>query len=107
MSPKRYTADMNFRLETTPIFDKWLSKVKDKPTRYKIAERLSRVEQGNFGDHKQLSGLLFELRFTAHGGLRIYYTIRDPEIIILLIGGNKSGQSKDIAKAQKTLEELE
>lgn len=97
---------MSYEIETTPVFDKWLNKLKDKGTRYKIAVRLSRIEQGSFGDHKQLTEQLFELRFVVHGGLRLYYTIRNAHIVILLTGGNKSGQDKDIAKAQKILEEL-
>ncbi len=89
------------------MFDKWLNKLKDKTTRYKIAVRLSRVEQGNFGDHKSLADQLFELRFIVHGGLRLYYTICNGHVVILLTGGNKSGQDKDISKARKILEELE
>ena len=98
---------MNYELETTPVFDKWLSKLKDKTARYRIAVRLSRVEQGNFGDHKSLKDQLFELRFVVHGGLRLYYTIRNGHVVILLTGGNKSGQGKDIVKARKILDELE
>ncbi|MFK5926184.1 MAG: type II toxin-antitoxin system RelE/ParE family toxin [Desulfuromusa sp.] len=98
---------MNYELETTPVFDNWLSKLKDKPARYRIAVRLSRVEQDNFGNHKSLADQLFELRFVAHGGLRLYYTIRNGHVVILLTGGNKLGQDKDIAKARKILDELE
>ncbi len=105
--PTGYTAYMNYELETTPVFDKWLKGLKDKPTRYKIAARLDRAEQGNFGDHKQLAEQLFELRFVVGGGLRIYFTVRDGRVVILLVGGNKSGQSKDIARAREILDELE
>ena len=63
--------------------------------------------EGNFGDHKQLSTQLYELRFVVGGGLRIYYTIRGKKIILLLTGGNKSSQSKDIATAKDMLNELE
>ena len=98
---------MNYELETTPVFDRWLHKLKNKPTRHKIAVRLSRIEMGNFGDHKQLGENLFELRFVNHGALRIYYTVRNGSIVILLAGGDKSSQSNDIARARNILEELE
>ena len=84
-----------------------LSGLKDKSTRKKVANRLDRITQGNFGDHKQLAEELFELRFTIGGGLRIYYTVRDDRVVLLLNAGNKSGQSKDIAKANEILDELE
>ncbi len=98
---------MIYELEVTPVFDKWLSKLKDKASRAKVADRLDRVTQGNFGDHKQLTEVLLELRFTVSGGLRIYYAIRDGQVVLLLNGGNKKGQGKDIAKAQKIYAELE
>ncbi|MFA5701533.1 MAG: type II toxin-antitoxin system RelE/ParE family toxin [Desulfuromonas sp.] len=98
---------MRYTLETTPVFDKWLSRLRDKATRHKLAARLERITHGNFGDHKQLAEHLFELRFTSAGGLRVYYTPRSGRIVLLLNGGNKTSQSKDIARAEKIITELE
>ena len=98
---------MNHELESTPLFDKWLNRLKDKAVRQKLAARLERVTHGNFGDHKRISEHLFELRFTIGGGLRIYYTERNHRIILLLIGGSKKTQSKDIARAETIIKEIE
>ena len=81
--------------------------MRDQVTKRKVLARLERIKNGNFGDYKQISSDLFELRFFFGGGLRIYYTIRDSEIIFLLVGGDKSSQSSDIEKAQKMLNEME
>jgi len=62
---------MNYELESTKIFDKWFRNFKDKSNRSKVLARLDRVKQGNFGDYKQLTQDLFELRFVIGGGLRI------------------------------------
>ena len=98
---------MSYQLHATKDFNKWLRKLKDKNTKIKILARLDRMENGNFGDYKQVQTDLFELRFFFGGGLRIYYTIRDNRIIFLLVGGNKSSQQRDIQKAQSMLLELE
>ena len=98
---------MTYSLRSTKQFQKWLHKMRDQVTKRKVLARLERIKNGNFGDYKQISSDLFELRFFFGGGLRIYYTIRDSEIIFLLVGGDKSSQSSDIEKAQKMLNEME
>lgn len=98
---------MSYELHTTKDFDKWLRKLKDRSTKRKVLARLVRIENGNFGDYKQIQTDLFELRFFFGGGLRIYYTIRNNRFIILLVGGNKSSQQGDIQKAQSILLEME
>jgi len=98
---------MKYELHSTPNFDKWFVKVKDKSSKNKILARLARVENGNFGDFKKLRANLFELRFFFGGGFRIYYTIRNNHIVLLLTGGNKSGQKNDIQKAKIILDEME
>jgi len=98
---------MNYEIESTVNYDEWFDGMKDRTSKARVVTRLARVEQGNFGDYKQLTENLSELRFTFGGGLRIYYTIRNSRVVLLLNGGNKSGQSKDIAKAQEIFDELE
>ncbi len=90
---------MAYELVSTPVFEKWLKSLKDRSVRNRVLARLARIENGNFGDHKQLSPDLYELRFFFHGGLRIYYSICDGKIVLLLYGGNKSSQKNDIEKA--------
>lgn len=69
--------------------------------------RIDRIQNGNFGDFKSLGDNLFELRFFFGGGLRVYYTIRNHQIVLLLCGGSKSKQSRDIEKARQMIQELE
>lgn len=101
-----YIGGMRYELESTDIFDKWLNRLKDSSTKTRILARLSRIENGNFGDTKPISQDLFELRFFFGSGLRIYYTIQDGRVVVLLAGGDKSTQSKDINKALQLLKEL-
>ena len=98
---------MKYTIESTSQYDKWFKKLKDTPARIKILARLSRAENGNFGDHKQLGKNLYELRLFFGPGFRIYYTIKSGRIILLLVGGDKSSQQKDINKADVLLKKLE
>jgi len=98
---------MTYELQSTPTFDKWLTKLKDASIRNRLLVRLDRIETGNFGDFKQIDNNLFELRFFFGGGLRIYYTIRDGKVVLLLTGGDKSSQTKDIMKSKALLLEME
>ncbi len=97
---------MKYEIHTTPAFDKWFTKIKDKPTKYRLEARLSRITKGNFGDATQVANSLFELRFFFGPGFRIYYTLLDGKIVLLLCGGDKSSQSTDIEQAKVLLEEL-
>ena len=87
------------------IITEWLNSL-DGTTKKRIAIRLRRVENGNFGDYKQLNCSLYELRFDFGGGIRIYYTIEGDTVVLLINGGNKKTQSKDILKANKIVETL-
>ena len=97
---------MKYELETTQEFDKWLEKIRDKKVLHRFDVRFNRIINGNFGDAKQVATNLFELRFFFGNGYRIYYTVQNEKIVLLLCGGDKSSQSKDIAKAKKLLELL-
>lgn len=80
-------------------FVEWLESLKDKSVRYRIKERLDRVSLGNLGDHKSVKDGISELRFTFGAGCRVYYAEEGNKIILLLCGGDKSSQKKDIKKA--------
>lgn len=86
-----------------PIIE-WLNSL-DSITRKRINQRILRIEDGNFGDAKKLSEDMSELRFTFGKGYRIYYTEEYNKIILLINGGDKSKQSKDIEKAKELLEQ--
>ena len=72
-----------------------------------MARRIERMEHGNFGDVKSVGKSISELRIRTGPGYRVYFAKREERIIILLVGGDKSTQSKDIEKAEKLLEEYE
>ena len=74
-------------------------------TRKRINQRILRIEDGNFGDCKKISEDISELRFPFGKGYRIYYTEENNKIILLINGGDKSKQSKDIEKAHEFLEQ--
>lgn len=97
---------MKFIIVTTAKFDKWFKSIKDKTTRYRLESKINQVARGNFGDHKPIDSNIGELRFFFAGGIRIYYTIRGNEIVLLLNGGDKSTQSKDIATAKDLFSQL-
>lgn len=98
---------MKYDIVSTRTFDKWLKGLKDRQTRNRILARLQRVQNGHFGDFKPLGSDILELRFSFGGGLRIYYAIRNNQIVLLLNGGRKSTQSQDIDKAKQIFQELE
>ncbi len=98
---------MKYELKSTKTFDDWMDSLKDPVTLSKVNIRLDRASNGNFGNFKPLSGHLFELKFVIGAGIRIYYTIKGNEVVLLLAGGNKSSQSRDIDKARSILNNLE
>ena len=77
----------------------------DNVTRIRIQSRLTRLLENNFGDHKKIDNEISELRFKFGSGYRIYYTEVDNIIVLLINGGDKSTQSKDINKAKSILQE--
>jgi putative addiction module killer protein len=82
-------------------FDQWFNSLQDYRLQAAVDARLARVRAGNFGDHKSVGAGVFELRIPLGAGLRVYYGLHGREIVILIGGGNKSTQPRDIAKAQK------
>lgn len=82
-------------------FDIWFNELKDKRARAKILVRIKRVELGNFGDARSLGEGVYELRITEGQAYRVYYGYTGREIVLLLCGGNKSTQQKDIKKAKQ------
>ncbi len=85
-------------------FIEWLNSL-DKTTKARIQSRLTRLLENNFGDHKKIDNEISELRFKFGAGYRIYYTEIDNVIVLLINGGDKSTQQKDIEKAKNILQE--
>ncbi|WP_245394948.1 type II toxin-antitoxin system RelE/ParE family toxin [methanotrophic endosymbiont of Bathymodiolus puteoserpentis (Logatchev)] len=95
---------MIYEIKKTIHFDNWLAGLKDAKTKARVLLRVRQVSQGNFGDHKSLGAGLFEMRFFFGSGYRIYYTVKNKQVVILLTGGDKSSQEKDIKKAKSILD---
>lgn len=96
-----------FFIEKTVEFDKWFRKLKDFKTKAKILFRIQKIESdGHFGDCKPVGNGIRELRVHFAKGYRVYFTEKEGRIIILLIGGDKSTQEKDIAKAKEIWKNL-
>ena len=82
-------------------FRNWLESLKDRQARARIRVRLNRIRLDNFGDSKSVGRGVSELRIPYGPGYRIYFGRSGNSVIILLCGGDKSTQSKDIALAQE------
>lgn len=82
-------------------FAKWLDSLRDKKAGAKIRIRLDRLEDGNFGDFKSVGNGVFELRIDYAQGYCVYFGMLGSTLVILLFGGNKSTQDRDILKSQE------
>jgi putative addiction module killer protein len=94
-------------IEKTVDFDKWLRKLKDLRAQAKILFRIQKVESdGHFGDCESVGDGIRELKIDYAKGYRVYFKEKDGKIILLLIGGDKSTQQKDIEKAKEILRKI-
>lgn len=87
-------------------FIKWLFALKDTQAKKKILQRIERARYDNFGDYKQLTEKLFEMRIVTGPGYRVYYTKENSMIYFILVGGDKSTQKKDVETALAMLKEM-
>ena len=81
-------------------FGEWIEGLKDTVGRVIVLKRVARMEEGNFGDHRSVGGGVWELRIHVGPGYRVYYGIAGPSVVLLLGGGDKGTQGKDIRRAQ-------
>ena len=96
-----------FFIEKTKEFDKWLKKLNDIKAKSKILFRIQKLEKDeHFGDCNPVGDGISELRINFAKGYRVYFKEKDGKIIILLIGGDKSSQIKDIEKAKEIWKKL-
>ena len=94
-------------IEKTIEFDKWFKKLNDSRAKSKILFRLQKLEQDeHFGDCEPVGGGIRELKINYAKGYRVYFKEIDGKVIILLLGGDKSSQQRDIEKAKEILEKL-
>lgn len=92
----------------TDEFIKWMKRLRDADARARINVRIRRISlTGNFGDTKPVGDGVYELRIDYGPGYRVYYSQHRSEVVLLLIGGDKSSQQKDIDKAKRLNAEYE
>lgn len=90
----------------TDHFAQWLRKLRDVRARTKIVTRIRRAEFGNFGDVAPVGDGVSEMKVHYGPGYRIYFVQDGEEIVILLCGGDKSSQERDIARAKEMSKEI-
>lgn len=90
----------------TEVFAQWFASLRDAKARAVINARLRRVELGNLGDCAPVGEGVSELRIHYGPGYRVYFVQRGMEVVVLLAGGDKSSQSKDIKRAQELARNL-
>jgi len=97
---------MNYLIQQTASFAKWLASMRDLRAKVAIARRIDRAAAGNLGDVKPVGDGVSELRVATGPGYRVYFTVRGGAIIILLVGGDKSTQAADIRRAKQLAKEV-
>jgi putative addiction module killer protein len=85
---------------TTAVFDRWFERLRDRKAAARVQARIDRAEAGNLGDCRPVGGGVSELRIDYGPGYRVYFVQRGLEVIILLAGGDKGSQAKDIEAAK-------
>ena len=90
----------------TAEFGRWIAALRDRRAAARIAARIDRLRQGGFGDVKPIGEGLSELRIDYGPGYRVYLKRQGEMIVVLLCGGDKSGQSRDIERAKALARKL-
>lgn len=96
-----------FTVRQTQEFQDWLDDLKDKKAQLRIVARLRLAEAGNLGDWKPVGNEVSEMRVDFGPGYRLYFTERQNILVVMLAGGDKSTQARDVKRAQKILHRLE
>ena len=91
---------------TTLVFDRWFERLRDRRAAARIQARIDRAESGNLGDCKPVGEGVSEMRIDYGPGYRLYFVQRGGEVIILLVGGGKSTQARDIEMARELAKQL-
>jgi putative addiction module killer protein len=91
---------------TTDVFDAWFSGLTDRVAKRRIQARIDLAEEGNFGDVKPVGQGVSEMRIHVGAGYRVYVKQRGIVVYVLLTGGDKSTQKKDIETALRMAQEL-
>ena len=88
-----------YRIETTALFDLWLTRLRDVTGKAAVIRRLHQAEAGHLGDCKAVGEGVREMRIHTGPGYRLYFVQRGDVLLVFLAGGNKHTQQRDIARA--------
>ncbi len=106
VTPIGDNSDLPFDVRQTTAFERWFRDLRDVRARAAVARRITRLRLGNFGDAKSLGKGLLELRIDTGPGYRVYLAVRAKHVVVLLAGGDKGSQTRDIERARKLAREL-
>jgi len=95
-----------YQLQSTEIFDQWLRNLQDRKGRARILARLESAQLGNLGDVRSVGHGVREMRVHVGPGYRVYFAKRGHVLLLLLCGGDKSTQARDMTKARQVLNDL-
>ena len=90
-----------FTILRSATFDRWLGRLRDRQAVNRIVARLLAAEDGHLGDVRSVGGGVSEMRIQHGPGYRIYFITRGAELIVLLCGGDKDSQRRDIERAKR------
>jgi len=90
----------------TDVFTDWFAGLRDRETRARITVRIRRLSLGNPGDVKPVGGGVSEMRIDYGPGYRVYFVGRGDTVVVLLCGGDKRNQDRDIARALELAQEI-
>ena len=86
-------------IRKTALYEKWFEALRDKQAQARITVRVRRLQEGNPGQHRVLTGGVVEMKIDFGPGYRVYYAQRGAELVLLLVGGDKASQQHDITTA--------
>lgn len=98
---------MQYEVETTEEFEAWIEGLADQKARAAIATRIVRVQSGLMGVTRSVGGGVSEIKVDVGPGYRLYFTIRGRKLVLLLTGGDKGSQTRDIKAAKSMVKKLE
>lgn len=96
-----------YEVREAAVYARWFASLRDQTVKARIVARILYLGDGNFGDARSVGDGVHELRLHFGPGYRIYFTRRGERIILLLCGGDKRSQQRDIARAKQIESELE